>query len=288
MNNRSRAFTLIELLVVIAIIAILAAILFPVFAQAKDAAKKASDLSNQKQNVLGALLYMSDNDDYTPFSSWPDFYANAARFVPYTKNKEIFKSSKNVYKIGSWQQKQGNNPFGNFMEDPASDCVGAFAQSTRGRANFFDDVYPALDYQWNDSLTEAGGNVIQCRPWWGGGSLQVAANDGISQTSSKISDAAKVVMWSNFPSVGTQWPGGCVDGNCDNVSGTTDPRASYWGANFKGSFAQGSNVGHFDGHAKYYKFSKMHPCGREICNGADGRRNDFKAWGFTWASNEVQ
>jgi prepilin-type N-terminal cleavage/methylation domain-containing protein len=58
-----RAFTLIELLVVIAIIAILAAILFPVFAQAKLAAKKATIVSNVKQTSLGMFLYQSDNDD---------------------------------------------------------------------------------------------------------------------------------------------------------------------------------------------------------------------------------
>src|SRR5690349_6011355 len=59
-----KAFTLIELLVVIAIIAILAAILFPVFAQAKLAAKKSADLSNQKQISLGAIMYCSDYDDF--------------------------------------------------------------------------------------------------------------------------------------------------------------------------------------------------------------------------------
>lgn len=58
-----RAFTLIELLVVIAIIAILAAILFPVFAQAKQAAKQAMCLSNQRQLGLAAMLYKADHDD---------------------------------------------------------------------------------------------------------------------------------------------------------------------------------------------------------------------------------
>ncbi len=58
-----RAFTLIELLVVIAIIAILAAILFPVFAQAKVAAQKTSDLSNQKQHATATMLYGGDFDD---------------------------------------------------------------------------------------------------------------------------------------------------------------------------------------------------------------------------------
>lgn len=61
-----KAFTLIELLVVIAIIAILAAILFPVFAQAKVAAKKAASISNQKQIGLSVIMYSGDHDDMYP------------------------------------------------------------------------------------------------------------------------------------------------------------------------------------------------------------------------------
>ena len=61
-----KAFTLIELLVVIAIIAILAAILFPVFAQAKAAAKKAVSISNQKQISLSIIMYGGDFDDMYP------------------------------------------------------------------------------------------------------------------------------------------------------------------------------------------------------------------------------
>ncbi len=62
--NKRRGFTLIELLVVIAIIAILAAILFPVFAQAKRAAKGSVAISNAKQMALGQLMYSNDADDY--------------------------------------------------------------------------------------------------------------------------------------------------------------------------------------------------------------------------------
>jgi prepilin-type N-terminal cleavage/methylation domain-containing protein/prepilin-type processing-associated H-X9-DG protein len=62
----TKAFTLIELLVVIAIIAILAAILFPVFAQAKEAAKATVVLSNQKQLGIAQALYISDTDDTMP------------------------------------------------------------------------------------------------------------------------------------------------------------------------------------------------------------------------------
>ena len=71
MSNRSmsmnrRAFTLIELLVVIAIIAILAAILFPVFAQAREKARATSCLSNTKQMGLGMMMYAQDNEETYP------------------------------------------------------------------------------------------------------------------------------------------------------------------------------------------------------------------------------
>ena len=87
-----RAFTLIELLVVIAIIAILAAILFPVFAQAKAAAKKSVSLSNVKQIATGMHLYMGDADDVTPSTygvggKTVDIYQT---FQPYLKNMDVF------------------------------------------------------------------------------------------------------------------------------------------------------------------------------------------------------
>ncbi len=98
-----KAFTLIELLVVIAIIAILAAILFPVFAQAREKARQASCLSNQKQLGLGLSMYVQDNDETYPQAY---FYKNntattnggaAGGYVtwtvtmyPYVKNAQIF------------------------------------------------------------------------------------------------------------------------------------------------------------------------------------------------------
>ncbi len=95
-----KAFTLIELLVVIAIIAILAAILFPVFAQAKAAAKKTASLSNVKQNMLGLLMYNGDNDDlFAPVVSWsgpaPAFFGGTPYqpwswlVLPYMKSTDI-------------------------------------------------------------------------------------------------------------------------------------------------------------------------------------------------------
>lgn len=95
-----KAFTLIELLVVIAIIAILAAILFPVFAQAKSAAKKTSDLSNVKQLGTSMALYQADSDDVYPSAYYYNNDTSSANgythwsgmLMPYVKNLQIFVS----------------------------------------------------------------------------------------------------------------------------------------------------------------------------------------------------
>ncbi|HZH97957.1 MAG TPA: prepilin-type N-terminal cleavage/methylation domain-containing protein [Fimbriimonadaceae bacterium] len=104
MQTTNRAFTLIELLVVIAIIAILAAILFPVFAQAKEAAKKTGCISNLKQVGLAWHMYAGDYDDVLMrdrvpegskqiywWGSWDGsiFRAQEGLLYPYMKSQEI-------------------------------------------------------------------------------------------------------------------------------------------------------------------------------------------------------
>jgi prepilin-type N-terminal cleavage/methylation domain-containing protein len=92
-----KAFTLIELLVVIAIIAILAAILFPVFAQAKAAAKKTAAISNAKQIGLGEIMYRNDVDDvFVPYFSGYDKvlgYTSPQKYWPETISPYIQKAS---------------------------------------------------------------------------------------------------------------------------------------------------------------------------------------------------
>jgi len=75
-SGKRNAFTLIELLVVIAIIAILAAILFPVFAKARAAARKITGLSNLKQIGTGTAMYIQDFDERLPYYDWGTFSCN--------------------------------------------------------------------------------------------------------------------------------------------------------------------------------------------------------------------
>ncbi len=99
-RHRRTGFTLIELLVVIAIIAILAAILFPVFAQAREAARKTTCLSNLKQLGLGMTMYASDNDEqavpwnlrYRDKNQYDQFKVSLSwdRLIqPYIKNNNV-------------------------------------------------------------------------------------------------------------------------------------------------------------------------------------------------------
>jgi prepilin-type N-terminal cleavage/methylation domain-containing protein/prepilin-type processing-associated H-X9-DG protein len=91
---KKRGFTLIELLVVIAIIAILAAILFPVFAQARDKARATTCLSSTKQIALSVHMYAQDFDEAYPMV-WPRSAAPAVLWpdvlMPYVKNQGVWK-----------------------------------------------------------------------------------------------------------------------------------------------------------------------------------------------------
>ena len=155
-RNRRIGFTLIELLVVIAIIAILAAILFPVFAQARENARRTACLSNCKQIGLAYIQYIQDNDGYTPsinksvgvvgldglqvYQPW--YYL----LMPYAKSWQVFQCPDRVQNFSaSTTANDVTTPTGN---DPY-DC--------------FDDLNPTgvcLGYGYNDGWISDGGYAL--------------------------------------------------------------------------------------------------------------------------------
>jgi prepilin-type N-terminal cleavage/methylation domain-containing protein/prepilin-type processing-associated H-X9-DG protein len=117
-----RGFTLIELLVVIAIIAILAAILFPVFAKAREKARQASCQSNLKQIALAVLMYSSDYDELLPINTWQpasgaglDVWRQCQtagdRSYPYVKNQQLFQCPSAAKQAPCSTQAAAGNPF---------------------------------------------------------------------------------------------------------------------------------------------------------------------------------
>jgi prepilin-type N-terminal cleavage/methylation domain-containing protein/prepilin-type processing-associated H-X9-DG protein len=97
-NHSRRGFTLIELLVVIAIIAILAAILFPVFARARENARRSSCQSNLKQIGLGIMQYTQDYDERLPMSetTWSTAPYWHEAIQPYIKSTQLFRCPSNT------------------------------------------------------------------------------------------------------------------------------------------------------------------------------------------------
>ena len=151
--GKRAAFTLIELLVVIAIIAILAAILVPVFAQARAKARQASCLSNEKQIGTALMMYAQDYDEVMPGYRFGESNTNQANpywndpnvgsqsdrnifinqvLFPYTKNDDIWKCSSNPK---AWVNVDAKN-----VQNSAADFKSYGGQNSYGANNY---VFPS-------------------------------------------------------------------------------------------------------------------------------------------------
>jgi len=137
-NIKSKGFTLIELLVVIAIIAILAAILFPVFAQAKTAAKKTSCLSNLKQVGLAHILYAGDYDDIV--NNPRVFWRNPALETAQYPSAYMW-----------WWGVQYIDILGNKVDDETKGLIQPYMKSTAVQGcPAIPDYHETSGWQWSD------------------------------------------------------------------------------------------------------------------------------------------
>jgi len=255
-----KAFTLIELLVVIAIIAILAAILFPVFAQAKLAAKKTNDLSQNKQNALASLMYSNDTDDVAmafPYAgtwstSCPGCGSNTVfthgemglwwsdRLMPYVKNRGIFANPSNTDTLyvdkGYWKP-------------------GATSATDTVTTDFY-----RVTYTYNQFVSHGDDNPL---------------TPGTASFTSIPQPADTVLLgpsdnWFSRSSCQPNSSGTSVDFDWDVSTGGFG--YELWGADADGSnmqnggFNGGANFAFVDGHAKFSKLS----VGPDAGFGSDG------------------
>jgi len=244
-----KAFTLIELLVVIAIIAILAAILFPVFAQAKNAAKKSSDLSNVKQLNTALLVYLSDYDDTYPSAYFHRAFNPAlggtvggyihwsAMVMPYVKNTDIFVSPGD--KIGGhaptcFSSANNNSGKGWPAGQQADRCpVGGSTPPGVPQLGGFivDDQVPRLSYTVNSAIMPRLRNVRDVQE----GGIHVISQSTVENVSNTILIAGLVdnLQCLNGQSLGT----GLRNSSHRSTNAATrdaDNRVQYLGENTDG------------------------------------------------------
>lgn len=250
---KRKAFTLIELLVVIAIIAILAAILFPVFAQAKAAAKRTADLSNIKNITLGMTIYAGDWDDtVAPMMQgawdWPRYKLVLWKdsILPYIKNGgRYMKPDGTAYTGNSGQD-------GGIFASPAYSGSWAALPSNQG-ANMFGDTttrFPrsyALNANAGTNEGMKGSNDEGIWPWIEYWSWETPQNKGGSGNMTGLSNPAGTMM---IGSTRDPYPNltahkmcyGCGNNDCDVTDNTVTVGRSVGN--------QLMNIGFFDGHAK--------------------------------------
>ncbi len=169
MRASRTGFTLIELLVVIAIIAILAAILFPVFAKAREKARQSSCASNAKQLGLGMLQYTQDYDEMLVLSHYEDARYWYQAIEPYLKNQQLLRCpSGNQSEYPSYGRDQYHQPYRN-------------TTYSIGTIN-----HPAEVMSLSDSFPTAGWNTYYtyCPTHWseatGNTSIPKRHNDGVN------------------------------------------------------------------------------------------------------------
>jgi prepilin-type N-terminal cleavage/methylation domain-containing protein len=254
----NRAFTLIELLVVIAIIAILAAILFPVFAQAKESAKQTACLSNARQIGLSVKMYLADHDDQMPIfyaynSEPPSGFAGhkgtELLLLPYTKSTDIFRSPLD-----------SGGPY--LAVDPGLIAAGG-SYDTYWKA--YGSSYRFTQCLYTVVAGESSGN-----------NFPYSFSRTITETMIEFPAESRILRSEMFPFFSRQNDPGCARYGYD-----CDPTTYFrrWGS-------RGGSMIFADGHAKWIASAGAFDATRV---NAEGRRSgeptdDPNAWSGTWYS----
>lgn len=255
--RRGKGFTLIELLVVIAIIAILAAILLPVFAQARAKARQATCASNLKQLEMGCIMYASDNDQAYPFWQWAHDWAGGDypnhfqglwinSIYPYVKNAGVYTDPSDVGGLTMANSDVFWWASGNLIQDGVQPAL----------------LNQTVSYAYNEPLEDSGGPL--------GGSWSGPTTDALVKKPAETMQIADSITaltgWPNpdFPDPNNpnDFKHKCIvrrvayanqnDGTWSSDCATALPQ---WDSGSRHN--AGAEIGFFDGHVKFFRNSQV-------------------------------
>jgi prepilin-type N-terminal cleavage/methylation domain-containing protein/prepilin-type processing-associated H-X9-DG protein len=245
--GRKGAFTLIELLVVIAIIAILAAILFPVFSQAREKARTTACLSNTKQLGLAFMMYTQDYDETMP-GAYMESYGTAAGGSPNAANGNNCPNTSVAGKLGAWMYQcdfdSGSNDISNY--DPSQGTLYPYTKNAQIFVCPTDGTRELNSYAYNALLLSVWNSDLEI--WQG---MALAQFREPADTALLVEEA--------------DTDGPLSSGGTDDAYFAPDSTSVLDGPitcpinDLSTRHTGGSNVALADGHSKWYLQSRFHP-----------------------------